>query len=470
METVVPHAQEEGTSSLIGVGLALLSGCTISAGLNVERLAHLRRAHPSERGPHSHPHDHHPHDDRTPLLRAPHPNIPRSVSNPEMDTFLVPVEPARHHHHRHQPAVSSSRRRKASPARRPRTDKGFLRSPLWLGGFVLINVGEFINFLAYGFAPTSVVAPLGMSALVANVFLSPLIVGEPFCKKDLIGIAISILGGATVVYASRSNDRKPTPDEFLEAIARPLFIAYAVVSCAAMAVLAYFSNTRWGDRFVLVDLSLCALAGAFTVLSTKALSSFLNLMFLDTFRHFITYPVVFVLATTALLQVNFVNKSLQRFESRIVIPTQYMTFALSSIIGSAILYRDFEGVPLPSFINFCFGCSISAGGVYLLTRDPEPSPSPNPPTAVAPASSSASQDPSSLAKPPALPVHGRLVPVAAQPSLRARKLSVTLGGGYLLASSPDLASPRRSEPFAFERGAGAGLALDEEAEVGEGGT
>ncbi|GAA5876915.1 hypothetical protein JCM1840_002702 [Sporobolomyces johnsonii] len=467
METVVHGAPDEGTSSLIGVGLALLSGCTISAGLNVERLAHLRRAHPHERRPHSHSQDHRPHDDRTPLLPPPHPNIPRSVSNPEMDTVLVPVESARHHHQRHQRAASSSHRRKASPSRRPRTDKGFLRSPLWLGGFVLINVGELLNFLAYGFAPTSVVAPLGMSALVANVFLSPLIVGEPFCKKDLIGIAISILGGATVVYASRSNDKKPTPDEFLEAISRPLFIAYAVISCAAMAVLAYFSNTRWGDRFVLIDLSLCALAGAFTVLSTKALSSFLNLMFLDTFRHFITYPVVFVLATTALLQVNFVNKSLQRFESRRVIPTQYMTFALSSIIGSAILYRDFEGVPLPSFINFCFGCFISAGGVYLLTRDPEPSPSPNPPAAVAP-SPTASHHPSSLAKPPALPAHGGLLPIAVQPPLRARKLSVTLGGGYLLASSPDLTSPRRSESFAFGGEAGAGPTLDEEAEAGDG--
>ncbi|TKA54756.1 hypothetical protein B0A53_02565 [Rhodotorula sp. CCFEE 5036] len=246
---------------------------------------------------------------------------------------------------------------------------GFLRNKLWLLGFGLMNGGELCNFLAYAFAPPSVVAPLGMVTLIANVFLAPLVVREPFRKKDLIGVAIAVLGGATVVYASHSNDTKLTPHQFLKAISRPLFIAYSATSLVAIILLAWLSRTKYGDRFVLIDLVLCALAGSFTVLSTKAISSFLNLMFLDTFKHWVTYPVLLVLVVTAVVQVNFVNKSLQRFESRVVIPIQYMTFALSTIVGSAILYRDFEGIGLPSLINFAFGCLVSGGGVYLLTRD-----------------------------------------------------------------------------------------------------
>lgn len=59
---------------------------------------------------------------------------------------------------------------------------------------------------------------------------------------------------------------------------------------------------------------------------------------------------------------------MQRFESRVVIPTQYMTFALSTIVGSAILYRDFEGVALPSLVNFGFGCLVSGLGALSLPR------------------------------------------------------------------------------------------------------
>ncbi|GAA5883960.1 hypothetical protein JCM3774_000881, partial [Rhodotorula dairenensis] len=273
-----------------------------------------------------------------------------------------------------RPYPSGTSRTPPSPccciaARTPVAVEIKVKVKLWLLGFGLMNGGELCNFLAYAFAPPSVVAPLGMVTLVANVFLAPLIVREPFRRKDLVGVAIAVVGGATVVYASHSNDTKPTPKQFLKAVSRPLFIAYSATSLVAICVLAWLSQTKYGDRFVLIDLTLCALAGSFTVLSTKAISSFLNLMFLDAFKHWVTYPVLLVLVTTAVLQVNFVNKSLQRFESRVVIPIQYMTFALSTIIGSAILYRDFEGIGLPSLINFAFGCLVSGAGVYLLTRD-----------------------------------------------------------------------------------------------------
>lgn len=81
----------------------------------------------------------------------------------------------------------------------------------------------------------------------------------------------------------------------------------------------------------MVDLGVCALSGGFTVLSTKAFSSLLTLLFLDTFRYPIVYPILLVLVSTAFVQVNFINKALQRFESRVVVPCQFMSFALSAI-------------------------------------------------------------------------------------------------------------------------------------------
>ncbi|GAA5990464.1 hypothetical protein JCM10908_007383 [Rhodotorula pacifica] len=505
---------QTGTSSLIGVALAIGAGVLIALGLN---------SHSADT------------DERTPLLRersregiaTAKGNGDAAAAGPRVIVAVVDGEPTAEH------AASSSRKkardvdgdgagavyqngtRKSSRSRSrhrtisdsgasssctshphkshsfkrkgPRLDKGFLRNKLWLLGFGLMNSGELCNFLAYAFAPPSVVAPLGMVTLVANVFLAPLIVREPFRRKDLVGVAIAVIGGATVVYASHSNDTKPTPHQFQKAISRPLFIAYSITSFVLICVLAWLSRTRYGDRFVLIDLALCALAGAFTVLSTKAISSFLNLMFLDTFKHWITYPVLLVLVITAILQVNFVNKSLQRFESRVVIPIQYMTFALSTIVGSAILYRDFEGIGLPSLLNFAFGCLVSGGGVYLLTRDApssddtdEDKPSATdhkkheatsssttanpagtsaavlPPNATAnatilldlpatslPSASSHSSTSPSIATSTSPAKTGHLLPVPVSVSLsrpqagnRARTVSLTLGGGYLLAASP----------------------------------
>ncbi|SCV73175.1 BQ2448_7100 [Microbotryum intermedium] len=302
-----------------------------------------------------------------------------------------------------------------------RTDKEFVKSPLWLLGFALLALGEFGNFLSYSFAPASLVAPLGSVALVANVGLAPLICGEPFRKPDLFGCALAAMGAVTIVWASKAQDKPVSstmhlglngsrrlvltllshlpsqlyPPEMVAAISTPLFIAYSIASVAAIAVLVFLSRSNYGDRYVIIDLGICALSGAFTVLSTKAISSFLNILFLQTFEYWITYPLLIVLAGSVMLQINFINKALQRFESRVVIPIQFTSFALSTIggslmlssmfmvssltsdksflhapVGSAVLYREFDGVDLSSFFNFIFGCVICGAGVHLLTRDP----------------------------------------------------------------------------------------------------
>lgn len=59
----------------------------------------------------------------------------------------------------------------------------------------------------YAFAPASVVAPLGTVALIANCFIAPLMLHERFRKKDVVGIAFSIVGAVTIVLSSKSENK-----------------------------------------------------------------------------------------------------------------------------------------------------------------------------------------------------------------------------------------------------------------------
>lgn len=70
---------------------------------------------------------------------------------------------------------------------------------------------------------------------------------------------------------------------------------------------------------------------------------------------------------TAVLQIKYLNKALQRFDSTEVIPTQFVLFTVSAIIGSAVLYRDFEGMDIEQMSRFMSGCAIEFLGVYLIT-------------------------------------------------------------------------------------------------------
>lgn len=81
----------------------------------------------------------------------------------------------------------------------------------------------------------------------------------------------------------------------------------------------------------------------------------------------VTYVLLAVLVGTAIMQVKYVNKALQRFDSTQVIPVQFVMFTLSVIIGSAILYRDFEKAEGGNVGKFIGGCLLTFFGVFLIT-------------------------------------------------------------------------------------------------------
>ena len=87
-------------------------------------------------------------------------------------------------------------------------DQMYLHSPWWWLGLVLMTVGECGNFLAYGFAPASIVSPLGVVALISNCIIAPLMLKEPFRGRDFVGVVVSIAGAVIVVMSSAAEEVK----------------------------------------------------------------------------------------------------------------------------------------------------------------------------------------------------------------------------------------------------------------------
>ncbi|KAK0206258.1 magnesium transporter NIPA-domain-containing protein [Desarmillaria ectypa] len=246
----------------------------------------------------------------------------------------------------------------------------YLRSKLWWSGFLLMNVGEIGNFISYAWAPASVVAPLGTFALIANCFFAPLLLREQFRKRDILGILLAIVGAVTVVLASSSSDIRLDPDALMKAISQTPFIVYSCIYAAGSIILSILSEGPLGRRWVTIDVGLCALFGGFTVLSTKAISTLLTMQWIEMFASPITYPVILVLALTGIGQIRYLNRALMRFDSKIVIPTQFVLFNLSAIVGSAILYGDFQKASFHQIVTFLYGCSATFAGVYIIARSP----------------------------------------------------------------------------------------------------
>jgi magnesium transporter len=109
------------------------------------------------------------------------------------------------------------------------------------------------------------------------------------------------------------------------------------------------------------------ISGGYTALSTKGVASLLSNTIWRVFTTPVTYLLVAILVFTAIMQIKYINRALQRFDSTQVIPTQFVMFTISVIVGSAILYRDFERKTAEDAAKFFAGCALTFLGVWCIT-------------------------------------------------------------------------------------------------------
>ena len=244
--------------------------------------------------------------------------------------------------------------------------KSYLKSGYWWIGIIMMTVGEAGNFLAYGFAPASVVSPLGVVALISNCLIAPLLLKERFRQRDFWGVLVAIAGAVTIVVSAKNTETKMGPNDLWASIKRWEFLVYLGISLGVIIVL-MIASPRYGGRTILIDLGLVGLFGGYTAVATKGVASLLSDTLWRTFTFPITYLLLAVLIISAVMQIRYINRALQRFDSTQVIPTQFVLFTISVIIGSAVLYREFESTTAQRVGEFVGGCLLTFFGVYLIT-------------------------------------------------------------------------------------------------------
>ncbi|KAK4995300.1 hypothetical protein LTR28_000572, partial [Elasticomyces elasticus] len=274
---------------------------------------------------------------------------------------LIPSLSRKHSESSSASTVRAGEKRQDAPK-----EKSYLRSPYWWAGISLMTVGEAGNFLAYGFAPASIVSPLGVVALISNCLIAPWMLHERFRWRDGLGVVIAVAGCVTVVLSASGSNPRLGPDEMWALITRWEFETYLGVTTLLIVVLMSVS-AKYGGKSIIIDLGLVGLFGGYTALSTKGVASLLSNTIWRAVTFPITYLLVFVLVVTAIMQIRYINRALQRFDSTQVIPIQFVMFTISVIIGSAVLYRDFERKTAEDAAKFFGGCALTFLGVWCIT-------------------------------------------------------------------------------------------------------
>lgn len=234
---------------------------------------------------------------------------------------------------------------------------------------IAVGIGEAANFAAYAFAPASLVTPLGaLSVLVTSIMASK------FLKEKLnllgkLGCLLCILGSTIIVIHSPKEVEVDDLNVLLEKLQDATFIIYVLTISAIALIIAFYVGPRYGHLNVAVYIVLCSAVGSLTVMSCKALGLALRDTISGKSNDFAQWlPWVLMITTLVFIsiQMNYLNKALDIFNTSIVTPVYYVIFTTLVIVASAILFKEWRHMKAEDVVGDICGFAIVVVAVILL--------------------------------------------------------------------------------------------------------
>lgn len=174
-------------------------------------------------------------------------------------------------------------------------------------------IGEICNFAAYLFVEAILVTPLGALSVVVTAILSSMFLKERLSFVGKIGCLHCIIGSVVIVLNAPKQPSASTIQELKGFVVAPGFLTYAgivIVGCTAVVL---YAGPRWGNKSMLVYLSVCSLIGGLNVVAIQGLGVAITAQArgIPQFNNWFTYVVlVFVLITLA-VEIIYLNVGLQ---------------------------------------------------------------------------------------------------------------------------------------------------------------
>jgi drug/metabolite transporter (DMT)-like permease len=234
---------------------------------------------------------------------------------------------------------------------------GYLKEWIWWAGLLSMGVGEGANFAAYAFAPASLVTPLGALSVLVAAILSSRFLNENLNLLGKMGCVFCVLGSTVIVIHSPKEEEVENLSELLTKLQDPGFITYVVAVVSISLFIALCLGPRYGHRNVVVYIALCSAVGSLTVMGCKGLGLALKETLSGEHNETNNWLTWFFLVTVVLcitVQMNYLNKALDLFNTGIVTPVYYVLFTTLVIVASAILFREWQHLSWEDILgNMC---------------------------------------------------------------------------------------------------------------------
>lgn len=118
---------------------------------------------------------------------------------------------------------------------------------------------------------------------------------------------------------------------------------------------------------MLVYITICSLIGSLSVVFTQGIGGAIvhSVTVENQFKNWFVYLVLVLTLVTLAIEIIYLNKALNIFNTAVVTPTYYVIFTTLTIVSSIIFYRGFDASPI-NVVTCVFGFLIICSGVALL--------------------------------------------------------------------------------------------------------
>ncbi|KAK6172232.1 hypothetical protein SNE40_015940 [Patella caerulea] len=257
---------------------------------------------------------------------------------------------------------------KKQSARAGQGGYGYLKEWLWWAGMILMTSGEFMNFAAYAFAPATLVTPLGALSVIISAVLASWKLKERLNLCGKVGCLLCILGSTVMVIHSPKEQEVKDMEHLQDKLKDPVFIVFAILVVLSAFILICYFAPRYGSKNMLIYISICSVLGSFTVMGCKgvgvAIKETLNGR--NEFTNPLTYILLIIVVTCILVQLNYLNRALDTFNTAIVTPIYYVFFTSAVIAASLILFKEFYNMPAMDIVGDLCGFFTIIAGIFLL--------------------------------------------------------------------------------------------------------
>lgn len=245
---------------------------------------------------------------------------------------------------------------------------GYLKEWMWWSGLLTMAVGEICNFVAYMFAPATLVTPLGACSVLISAVMAAYFLDEKLNTIGKIGCFLTAIGSIVMVIHAPKEGQIKTVNELLSKILDIEFISYCLLTMISLLFLIFLFAPRYGNQNILVYILICSILGSYTVMSCKGIALGIKEILAEGTNLSYVYTLVFVLtaASCIIIQVNYLNKSLDVFNTAIVTTVYYVLFTLFVMIASAILFKELLNVSFQDFLGCMCGFSTIVCALCLI--------------------------------------------------------------------------------------------------------